>query len=151
LKPHFQLPAAWAADGVALQQRKALDYNMQQATINWETLPQSLVRSELRAALNAGNIELLGITESEFRSLINGEAVNGVQLKAADLRAVGKAGFCDIRAGGFPAAAPAAAPAATDAPAAPAATDAGALEALRQILQPATPALDVNAVVGSSV
>ena len=123
---------------------KHLIYNMQQATINWDTLPQSVVRSELRAALNAGNIELLGVTESDFRSLINGEAVNGVQLKAADLRAVGKAGFYDARAGGFPpAAAPAAAPAA---PAAPAATDASALDALRQILQPAAPALDVNAV-----
>ena len=68
------------------------NYNMQQATINWDTLPQSVVRSELRAALNAGQIKLEGITESEFRSLINGEAVGGIQLKAAGLRAVGKAG-----------------------------------------------------------
>jgi len=139
------------------------NYNMQTATINWDTLPQSVVRSELRAALNAGDIKLAGITESEFRSLINGEAVNGVQLKAADLRAVGKAGFFSgdgSMVAALAAAAPAPAPAAPAAPAAvvaapapvaapvaaPAATDASALDALRQILQPAAPALDVNAV-----
>ena len=145
------------------------NYNMQTAKINWDTLPQGIVRSELRAALNAGNIELLGITLGEFRSLINGESVNGVQLKAADLRAVGKAGF--FAAGlsveaqtksaqntDYPATVLEAAPATVDVPAmvaatatapaaaAPTTADASALDALRQILQPAAPALDINAV-----
>jgi len=60
--------------------------------LNWDTLSQSVVRSEIRTALTAGAITLRGITASGFRTLINGESVDGVKLSATHLRAIGKTG-----------------------------------------------------------
>ena len=57
--------------------------------ISWEHLTQSDVRRELRAATDAGTIDLLGISPGDFRTLVNGTPIDGIRLRAEDLRKIG--------------------------------------------------------------
>ena len=123
-----------------------------QTQISWDSLGQSEVRTAIRSLINNEAIALTGISTSDFRTLVNGTPVDGVKLNAANLRQIGKAGqyfhspeLMATDSAPTPSPAPVA-PAPTPSPAPAAVAPEQAIEALRGLFQPQTPALDVGRV-----
>ena len=78
------------SEGLALHKTTTTtERKLMKKNISWEHLTQSDVRRELRAATDAGTIDLLGISPGDFRTLVNGTPVDGIRLRAEDLRKIG--------------------------------------------------------------